>query len=318
MTKNVKEIHNDTRVNMWDESIENHRAFMDKDTGIFKDEFTEKRDCPVCKKDMSNKLFSKEGGQYVKCLDCNMIYLNPVFTDEALTQYYRDNKVEQGLVVADDMSFYAKLYKQGLALAQDNTVTGNILDIGCSTGIFLDIAKEKGWQTYGLELNEVEFSLAKEKGHNIHNSLLDQVDFDEKFNIVSLWDVFEHIKDGNKCINDIKNILTDDGVILLQIPSADSLAARVMQEKCNMFDGLEHVNLYSVKSLMKLAKNNGLSILDIQSVIPELGVLNNHLNYDDPYQGDNNNFSSIFDLFSDAEVLKSLLGYKLQVIIGRK
>jgi len=38
-----------------------------------------------------------------------MVYLNPVFTDEALVQYYTNNKVEQGVVVADDISFYQKL-----------------------------------------------------------------------------------------------------------------------------------------------------------------------------------------------------------------
>lgn len=317
MTKNVKEIHSDTRVSMWDESIENHQSFIDKNTGIFKNEFIEKRDCPACKKSESNQLFIKEGGQYVKCPDCHIIYLNPVFTDDALTQYYRKNKVEQGVVVADDMEFYAKLYNQGLTSAQGKTALGKILDIGCSTGIFLDIAKAKGWQTYGLELNEVEFALAQEKGHNVYNSLLNQVDFNQKFNIVSLWDVFEHIKDGDAILKEIKNILTDDGVILLQIPSADSLAARAMQEKCNMFDGLEHVNLYGVRSLTKLIENNGLKILDIQSVIPELGVLNNYLNYDDPYQGNSDNFSAIFDLFSDQKILTSLLGYKLQVVIGK-
>ena len=116
----------------------------------------------------------------------------------------------------------------------------------------------------------------------------------------------------------MKKLLTDKGVILLQIPSSDSLAARAMQDRCNMFDGLEHVNLYGVNSLKTLVNNNNLQILDIQSVIPELGVLNNHLNYDDPYQGGSNNFDSILNLFSDEQVLKSLLGYKLQVVIGSK
>jgi 2-polyprenyl-3-methyl-5-hydroxy-6-metoxy-1,4-benzoquinol methylase len=318
MGKNVKGIHNKERVEMWDQSIENHKYFFDDSTDLFRDEFVEDRVCPACQKNQSNKLFTKEGGQYVKCVSCQMVYLNPVFTDEALVQYYTNNKVEQGVVVADDISFYQKLYNQGLAAAQKKEKIGNILDIGCSTGLFLDIAKEKGWRTYGLELNKIEFSIAKEKGHNVFNSLLEDAYFNEKFNIISLWDVFEHIKDGDRTLKLMKELLTDDGVILLQIPNSDSLAARVMQEKCNMFDGLEHVNLYGVNSLKTLVNNNNLQILDIQSVIPELGVLNNHLNYDDPYQGGSNNFDSVLDLFSDEQVLKSLLGYKLQVVIGSK
>ncbi len=318
MSTNVKGIHNKERVDMWEQSIDNHNAFIDDSTGLFRDEFIEERACPVCQKNQGNKLFVKEGGQYVKCVNCQMVYLNPVFTDEALVKYYTNNKVEQGVVVADDILFYEKLYSKGLASAQKKTEVGSILDIGCSTGLFLDLAKEKGWSAYGLELNKIEFSIAKEKGHNVFNTLLEDACFNEKFNVISLWDVFEHIKDGDRTLKLIKELLTDDGVILLQIPSSDSLAARVMQEKCNMFDGLEHVNLYGVDSLKALVNNNNLEILDIQSVISELGVLNNHLSYDDPYQGGSNNFNSVFNLFSDEQVLQLNLGYKLQVVIGHK
>jgi hypothetical protein len=234
-----------------------------------------------------------------------MVYLNPVFTNEALTQYYTNNQVEQGVVVAEDAPFYANLYNKGLTSAENITSVGNILDIGCSSGIFLDISKGKGWKTYGLELNKIEFSASQGKGHKVQNELLENALFDEKFNVISLWDVFEHIKD-------------DNGVILLQIPSSDALAAKIMQEKCNMFDGLEHTNLYGIESITKLVESNGLKILDVQSVIPEMGVLNNYLNYDDPYKGSNNNFDSVLDLFSDEQVLKSLLGYKLQIVIGSK
>jgi SAM-dependent methyltransferase len=317
MSKDVKDIHNKKRLEMWNQSIENHKSFFDDSTGLFRDEFVENRACPACQKNQSSKLFTKEGGQYVKCVSCQMVYLNPVFTDESLVQYYMNNKVEQGIVVAEDISFYEKLYNQGLTTAQKKTEIGNILDIGCSTGLFLDIAKEKGWRTYGLELNKIEFSIAKEKEHNIFNTLLEDVYFNEKFNIVSLWDVFEHIKNGSNTLKLIKNLLTDNGVILLQIPSSDSLAARVMQSKCNMFDGLEHVNLYGIESLTKLVERNGLKILDVKSVVPELGVLNNYLNYDDPYKGASNNFSSILNMVSDDQILKSLLGYKFQVVIGR-
>ena len=316
MGKNVKQIHNKVRQNMWDQSIENHKFFIDTNTGLFKEEFLETRTCPACGEDNFLDLFVKEGGQYVKCLNCQMVYLNPVFTDDALTAYYTNNKVEQGLVVADDFTFYEKLYKQGLSAAQTRTSVGNILDIGCSTGLFLDVAKSQGWKTYGLELNLVESEISRNKGHIISNDLLQTAIFEEKFNIISFWDVFEHLKDGGETLRLSKDLLTSDGVILIQIPSSDSLAARIMQEQCNMFDGLEHVNLYGVNSLTHLVKTSGLEILDIKSVIPELGVINNYLNYEHPYEGDSKSFKSFYNLFTDEDVLQSLLGYKLQVVLA--
>ena len=316
MAKNVEEIHNKARQNMWDQSIDNHKLYIDETTGLFKKEFVEKRSCPACNRDHCINIFSKEGGQYVSCLSCRMVYLNPVFTDAALTAYYTNNKVEQGLVVSDDFTFYEELYNKGLTAAQGRTSVSNILDIGCSTGLFLDIAKSNGWKTYGLELNQIESEISGNKGHKVEKDLLENANFDVKFGIISFWDVFEHIKDGAKTLRLAKELLTDDGVILIQIPSSDSIAAKVMQGKCNMFDGLEHVNLYGVNSLKLLVENCKLNILDIKSVIPELGVLNNYLNYEDPYTSAGDNFKSVFTLVSDEEVLQSLLGYKLQVVLG--
>jgi len=317
MIKSVKDVHSKKRVDMWNQSIGNHKSFIDESTGLFKNELVEERPCPSCQENNCQQMFTKEGGVYVKCKSCNMVYLNPVFTNESLTQYYTNNQVEQGVVVADDIPFYVNLYNKGLTSAENIVSVGNILDIGCSSGIFLDIAKDRGWKTYGLELNKIEFSVSEGKGHKVQNKLLENALFDEKFDIISLWDVFEHIKDGSSVLKLMKGLLTNNGVILLQIPNSDALAAKIMQKKCNMFDGLEHVNLYGVESLTKLIESNELKILDIQSVIPEIGVLNNYLSYGDPYNEGGNNFSSAFGLVSDEQVLKSLQGYKLQVVIGK-
>ena len=71
-----------------------------------------------------------------------------------------------------------------------------------------------------------------------------------------MWDVFEHIKDPHKILKEIKKKLVKNGLIFMQIPSSDSIAAKILREKCNMFDPIEHVNLYNLNSLRKLFLNN--------------------------------------------------------------
>nr|NJM04384.1 class I SAM-dependent methyltransferase [Desulfobacula sp.] len=150
----------------------------------------------------------------------------------------------------------------------------------------------------------------------VYNKLLEDLRFEKKFNAVTLWDVFEHIKDGESYLDMMKNHLAEDGVIFLQIPSSDSLAAKILQEKCNMFDGLEHVNLYGAKTIERLADRCGLAVLDIQTVISEIGVINNYFSYEDPYLGDTDNKKEIPKLIGEDDLNKKLLGYKLQVILG--
>lgn len=317
MSNKVSEIHTGKRKKMWDESIKSHQKYIDSETGDFRKEFVENRNCPVCQKNTYTFMFKKEGGDYVKCDCCQMVYLNPVFIDDQLIEYYRNNHAEQSGVVADDTDFYTDLYSQGADSIENNVSVGSILDVGCSGGAFLDLAKQRGWETHGIELNQVESSLSRKKGHIVYGKVIGELSLDNKFEAISLWDVFEHIKDGGKALASMSKLLTENGVIFLQIPSADSLAARILHEKCNMFDGLEHVNLYGAKTLAQLLEKNNLKILEIKSVIPEFGVLNNYMNYENAYYGQSQSGHDVLDFFSSDEVLDKLLGYKLQVVIGK-
>lgn len=301
---------------MWDASISNHRRYLNEETGIFSDKFTEKRSCPACSTNDSRILFWKSGGCYVACNKCSMLYLNPVFKDDALEEYYRSNHQLQGEVVANDMGFYSALYSKGLSLITKSfPVLGSILDVGCSTGIFLDIAKSRGWQTFGLELNKKEAKIARVKNHLIKEEMINSVRFDKKFDVITLWDVFEHIKDGAQFLNEAKKLLKKDGIIFIQSPSRDALAAKIMQSDCNMFDGLEHVNLYGIESLTMLAKSAGYKVESYETVISEAGVINNYLEYHDPYLGPSKNNISVADLISEKEIHEKKMGYKFQACL---
>lgn len=319
MSQTVKELH-EKRMKMWDESISNHKKYIDPKTGVFSEKYTEKRSCPVCSSTNELEIFLKEGGRYVKCKDCSMVYLNPVFKDFAIKDYYESNHSEQSVVVESDTdNFYVNIYNNGLDDIQNkSSKISKLLDIGCSSGSFLDLAKKRNFTTYGIELNQKEYQFAKEKGHIVHNELLENISFKEKFDVVTLWDVFEHLIDGEFYLNEIKNILSDNGTIFLQIPSSDSLASKILREQCNMYDGLEHVNLYGVETIKILAKKCGLEVLNLKTVISEIGVMNNYLNYEDPYLGGTTNKEFIPNLIDEKQIHESLQGYKLQVILGKK
>jgi len=319
MTQTVKQLH-EKRMKLWDNSISNHKKYIDTNTGMFHKKFTKDRPCPVCKNSNELEIFTKEGGRYVKCLDCNMVYLNPVFTDEAIKDYYESNHIEQSdLVESDTDNFYVNIYNNGLDdTLRFNPNSSNILDIGCSSGTFLDLAKKRNLNTFGIELNQNEYKFAQKKGHTVYNDLLENIDIIDKFDIVTLWDVFEHLIDGDFYLNKIKEHLSENGLIFLQIPSSDSLAAKILRKDCNIYDGLEHVNLYGVKTIEKLANRCGFEVLNLKTVISEIGVINNYLNYENPYLGTTTNKEYIPNLINDENLHKTLQGYKLQVILGQR
>lgn len=317
MEQTVKALH-EQRNKLWNASIANHAKYIDAATGLFESKWTEFRPCPVCNSSSYTTIFEKEGGVYVKCLTCEMVYINPVFTDSAITHYYQNNHSVQSEIVENSDEFYINLYNQGLDSIEKISSKGSVLDIGCSSGVFLDVAQKRVWQTHGVELNEKEFEFAKKKGHRVYNALLETLDLKTTFDAITMWDVFEHIKDGEFYLKMMSKLLKKNGVIFLQIPSSDSLAAKILQEKCNMFDGLEHVNIYGVKTITQLAEKCGLTILDMRTVISEIGVINNYLNYENPYLGNTTNKAYIPHLIDEKMLHEKLLGYKLQVVLGAK
>lgn len=290
---------------------EKQRALIDAHHARFAACEREHRPCPVCGVDEPRELFHKNGGRYVSCADCMMIYLNPVLSDSDLRAYYESNTVVQAESHAVERGFYERIYRTGLDQLGE---PGSILDVGCSSGLFLDIAHEDGWLTFGTELNQDELTIARKANHFVFEGLIDELPSDLRFDAITLWDVFEHLKDGGRFLQSARTRLNDGGCLFLQVPNGGSIAARILQEKCNMFDGIEHVNLYTIGSLNLLASRNGWKIDAVQCVLDELQPVWNHLNYEHPYTG-SFKFPAIFPFLSTETILKHNLGYKIQAVL---
>lgn len=314
-SKNAQQLHKGRKF-MYDKIYDYHRKFIDKKTGKFFTKLTEKRNCPVCESSNLIPIFNKSGGTYVKCSSCTMIFTNPVFKDKALENYYIKLNTGQATVVQNESDFYREIYTKGLNTISKSVSKGKILDIGCSSGFFLDIAKSRGWETYGIELGEVEAEMCRKKGHILYTKKLEDLNLDVKFDAITLWDVFEHLPNGKDQLKLFKSKLSKKGVIFLQIPNSDALAARIMREKCNMYDGVEHVNLYNPKTIKLISQKVGLKMNNLETVISEIAVLNAFLSYEHPYFGHSDYGDKLLDILDADFIHKFLLGYKMQVVIA--
>ena len=301
-SKNAKALH-EGRAFSYELVNAYHQKFIDPKTGRFDTRYTEHRVCPVCGADQPLKAFDSSGGTYVSCEACTMVYLDPVFKDEHLKMYYRDLNTGQAAITANESAFHREIYSMGLSAIATHQKPGTILDIGCSSGFFLDVAREKGWSTNGIELGLAEAELCRKKGHVLYTQDVRDLKLNTKFDAITMWDVFEHIPDGQGQLNFMRSLIKDGGVLFLQIPNAGGLAPRLMQAKCRMFDGVEHVNLYNPDTIR---------------VISEIAVMNNYLSYQDPYFGQSPYGGEKFLGAIPAETLhQNLWGYKMQVVLRK-
>ncbi|MDA9186628.1 class I SAM-dependent methyltransferase [Candidatus Pelagibacter sp.] len=280
-----------------------------------KSSLLERRKCPVCNIKNDDILFIKGGGTHKKCKKCEMIYLDPVFKDKSLEKFYKFNSDHQSLVSLNEKKFYYRMFLDGIKFIQKSKKIKTLLDIGCSNGLSLDVSKRLKIKTYGLEINKKEAEIASKK-HIIFNESIFTFKEKMRFDTITMWDVIEHIKDVHRLLKKISSLLNKNGIFFFQTPKSNSLANSILHEKSNCFDGIEHVNLYSLKSLNIIAKKYNFKIISIRTVFSEIPIIDNYLNYENPYLGPSKT-KKIFGFMNEKKLHNLLLGYKFQVLFKK-
>jgi 2-polyprenyl-3-methyl-5-hydroxy-6-metoxy-1,4-benzoquinol methylase len=292
--------------------------FVDPSTGLLKKELAEFRNCPNCDADNYHESFVKQGFSYCLCQQCELLYVNPMLKVDLNDEMYNSGEFE-GQSLAQYLNplnreFDAPKFNRALDLLESkcNSNGGRILDIGSAAGHFLELAKERGWQCTGIELGSKAADYSENLGLTIIREPLHSDLFPpQSFDVVSMWDLFEHLPYPNQALQDIKKMLSPEGIVAMIVPNSGSLAARIMRERCNMFIGSKHLNMFNHKNLESMLSKHGFEVLHMESLIGEVNAINNYLQYEDPYQGNSTNRESVMGLISEQTLHQNMLGYKL-------
>jgi SAM-dependent methyltransferase len=116
---------------------------------------------------------------------------------------------------------------------EKHTQAGALFDIGCSFGWFLDEAKARGWQTYGLEPSDVAYGYARKQGrHQLVHGFFPGDGFEGvTFDAVTMTDVLEHLSDPVSVLDAVRPLLKPEGVLTVRVPNRQGLvylAARAL------------------------------------------------------------------------------------------
>lgn len=133
-----------------------------------------------------------------------------------------------------------------------------LLDFGAGTGDFIVSAKEKGWKAIGIEPNQEARERAKEKNVELFEALdeLKKNDFD----VITLWHVLEHIPDIEEKIQRLKELLKDDGLLIIAVPNFKSFDAEYYQKYWAAYDVPRHLWHFSKKSIQKIFAKNQMNV----------------------------------------------------------
>ncbi len=158
-----------------------------------------------------------------------------------------------------------------------------ILDIGAGTGDFLLAAKKAGYRITGVEPN----AFAREKALAKGIALNEEINFNQRFECITLWHVLEHMRDPDKEIARLKVLLEAHGTFFIAVPNYRSHDAQYYGEYWAAYDVPRHLWHFSMEGMEQLCSNHNLAIADIRPMPFDafyIALLS------EKYRGNKNNF----------------------------
>ncbi|MGB3466565.1 MAG: class I SAM-dependent methyltransferase [Cyclobacteriaceae bacterium] len=237
-------------------------------------------ECPVCKHPAyknimicKDHLVSEESFALVECDKCKLVYTNPRPTPENLSKYYQSadyiSHTSKGNNLTNIAYKIARHFtkKQKYNLVSKSQSTGSILDYGCGTGDLLKFFQEKGWSVRGVEPNEQAANIARSENKLKVIKDLSKIGKEEKFDVIMLWHVMEHIADLRKTARKLVRLLKDNGTLIIAVPNHDSFDAEYYKEDWAAYDvprHLYHFNQLNIKQLFKVMKVKQVDLLPMK------------------------------------------------------
>jgi ubiquinone/menaquinone biosynthesis C-methylase UbiE len=215
-------------------------------------------------------------GDYVQCEECGLVYQNPRPSNEELAKLYPEEYLPFTVILNPETQgghFIQSIRTAGLRKRCQAIIRsksgGRLLDIGCGTGDFLiAMAQIPGWELHGVELSPDAARIAGQRGLNIFTGMLEQAAYPQEFfDAITLWDVFEHLPDPSKSLMEIHRVLKPDGMVVLRLPNARSLNARLFGPYWAGFDFPRHLYVFDPNTLRQMLKQHGFKVLSITSNI---------------------------------------------------
>lgn len=233
--------------------------------------------CPLCKSDNVYLLFDVKdytvtGSTFplFHCNDCSVRFTQDVPSVDNIGSYYKSENYishtnsNKGLINNLYQCVRTRTMKQKASIIKKYTgcEIGELLDIGCGTGTFLNTMQTKGWNVTGLEPDADARHMAQ-KVYNIETRPSHEL-FSlphQKFNAITLWHVLEHVHSLHEYMHQMKQLLATNGLIFIAVPNYTSKDAKSYGKYWAGYDVPRHLYHFSPTAMHKLAELHGLKII---------------------------------------------------------
>ncbi len=208
--------------------------------------------------------YEKEIFSVAECNSCSFVFVPPYFRKHINYENYKDENVANAVRNGNN---WVKIERHKLRynLIKKYKASGSLFDLGAGWGHFMLTGKQLGYDVYGIEISEQPYLYSK----NDLKLPVDHIDFfdmneDKKFDVVTLWDVLEHIDKADDFVKKCAAVTAKNGYLVLQVPQIDSYFAKKYKDQWKMMS-LDHVNYFGKKTITLLLEKYGYKVETIKS-----------------------------------------------------
>lgn len=225
--------------------------------------------CPGCLGNNTNLHVVKNSYPIRRCSNCELLFVHPQPSKEELSKLYsasyfsRGNKYVAALDPKHDPNWLNDQSK--VKVVKRWCSGGHLLDIGCALGGFLAVAKEHGFEVEGVEVVEYAAEQARTKlrikvaSSDIYSAQLAP----ESYDVITMWDVIEHLTDPNLAFEKILRALRPKGYVAFSTGDVWSTWARLTGKRWQLLTPPQHLYFFSERSMSGLLKRHSFSVKEI-------------------------------------------------------
>ncbi|MHC4262940.1 MAG: class I SAM-dependent methyltransferase [Planctomycetota bacterium] len=230
--------------------------------------------CGLCGSTERELKFTDGPFSVVTCTSCDLTYVTPRLVDHSLIESVYDEGYWSSDAAKDrgytdyraDAPLYLRTYRKRLKVVRRHfDQPGRVLDIGCAAGYFLKVMQEEGWDVTGLEPSDAIRPQAAERlgADNVRGGLLGEVDLPRgHYDLITFWDVIEHIPDTVAALRAAKELLAPGGKLLIETQNVQSRAAKFLGPAWQHYKHAEHIYHFHPGTLRRLMDDAGFEILE--------------------------------------------------------
>ena len=216
---------------------------------------------------------SHETFHLIKCSDCELVITSPRPTTEQANRYYESpsyiSHSNKAQTLIDNIYVTARTFtlRWKMSIVDKYAAPSpqkHLLDFGTGVGEFLKLAKSNGWNVAGVEPSEIARQKASDLiSKDITASLEEIAHSKQTFDVVTAWHVIEHVHELNATIATLKNLLRENGTLIIAVPNYRSWDAHHYKENWAAYDVPRHLWHFSMKSMTRFLENHSLRLTGI-------------------------------------------------------